>query len=343
MELHFSFGTPQPSVPSSPADAPATRGLYGEIAANRRRSWLLLGGLTLLLALLGGTLGAAYGDFSGGAAGTIAALTFAVVYFLATWYGGAQMTLAASGARLADRERDRVLINVVEEMAIASGLPPPAVYVIDDTAPNAFATGRDPQHASVAVTKGLYQKLDRDELQAVIAHELSHIRNFDIRYTTLVAVTVGAIVLIADFAIRHMRWGGGPRRSRNENAGAILIVLAIVIAILAPISAQLLQAAVSRRRETLADLGGAQLTRYPEALARALEKIEADPEVLEAANRATAPLYIVNPIKAFEARALGLFRTHPPTAERVRLLRSLTFPVAPGDGGSFPSLPSYRT
>jgi len=283
----------------------------------------------VILVLTGAALGiGGGGDLISGVAGAFGALVFAVVLFITTWYGGDQMTLGASGARRADRERDRVLVNVVEEMAIASGLPPPAVYVIEDSAPNAFATGRDPRHASIAVTRGLYDKLDRDELQGVIAHELSHVRNYDIRYTTLVAVTVGAVVLLADFAIRHMRWGGGPSRSRNQNAGGFLILIAIVVAILAPISAQLLQAAVSRRRETLADLSGAELTRYPEALARALEKIEADPDVLEAANRATAPLYIVNPIKSFEARGRGLFQTHPPTRERAHLLRSIALPAA---------------
>jgi heat shock protein HtpX len=224
-----------------------------------------------------------------------------------------------------------VLVNVVHEMAIASGLPVPAVYVIEDTAPNAFATGRDPAHAVIAVTSGLYQKLDRDELQGVIAHELAHVRNFDIRYTTLVAVTVGAIALLADFALRRM-WWGGPRRSRRGSSPLILV--AVLVAVLAPLSARLLQAAVSRRRETLADLGSAEMTRYPEALARALEKIEADPEVLEAANRATAPLYIVNPIKSFEKRAASLLRSHPPTEERVRMLRGL---VLSGGSSSGPS------
>lgn len=303
----------------------ATRGLYGEIAANRRRSVFLLVGLGLLLILAGGALGGSVaGDTTGAAFGIAFATVVAASTFVTSWFGGARITLAASGARRADPERDRVLLNIVDEMAIAAGTPSPAVYVIEDSAPNAFATGRDPRHAAVAVTTGLYQKLDRDELQGVIAHELSHVRNYDIRYTTLVAVTVGVIALLADFALRHMWWGGGPRRSRNREAGGLLVLLALVVAILAPISASLLQAAVSRRRETLADLGGAELTRYPDALARALEKIEGDPEVLEAANRATAPLYIVNPIKSFEARAAGLLRTHPPTAERVALLRGLT-------------------
>lgn len=303
-----------------------SRGLYGEIKANRRRSWFLVAGIALLLALLGTVLGAVSGD---PLTGLVAAWAVAVVFLTVTWYGGAQMTLAASDARPADPERDRMLINTVDEMALASGLPRPDIFIIDDTAPNAFATGRDPQHAAIAVTRGLYQKLDRDELQGVVAHELSHIRNHDIRYTTLVAVTVGAIALLADFAIRHMWWGGGPRRARNPGAGAIMIAVALLVAILAPISARLLQAAVSRRRETLADLSGAEMTRYPEALARALEKIAGDPEVLEVANRATAPLYIVDPIKEFEKRARGLLRTHPPTAERVARLRSLVLPDHP--------------
>jgi heat shock protein HtpX len=311
----------------------ANRGLYGEIAANRRRSLFLAVALAGVLGVFGATLGALYGEPT---AGLVVAIAVAVVLLTMSWFGGASMTLAASSARPADPARDQVLLNVVHEMAIASGLPVPKVYVIEDSAPNAFATGRDPAHAVVAVTTGLYQKLDRDELQGVVAHELAHVRNFDIRYTTLVAVTVGAIALLADFALRRM-WWAGPTRSRNRDAPALLILVAVLVAVLAPLSARLLQAAVSRRRETLADLGGAEMTRYPEALARALEKIDADPEVLEAANRATAPLYIVNPIKSFEKRAAGLLRSHPPTEERTRLLRGLVLggpPPSPRPGGT---------
>ncbi|HET7693640.1 MAG TPA: M48 family metallopeptidase [Gemmatimonadota bacterium] len=304
-----------------------TRGLYREIAANRRRSLFLVLALAAVLGAFGAALGALYGHAG---AGLTVAIVVASVLLLISWFGGASMTLAASTARPADPARDQVLLNVAHEMAIASGMPVPAVYVIDDSAPNAFATGRDPRRAIVAVTTGLVEKLDRDELQSVIAHELSHVRNYDIRYTTLVAVTVGAIALLADFALRRL-WWAGPTRSRNRDASLPLILIAVLVAVLAPLSARLLQAAVSRRRETLADLGSAEMTRYPEALARALEKIEADPEVLEAANRATAPLYIVNPIKSFESRASSLLRTHPPTAERVRLLRGL---VLTGTGES---------
>lgn len=304
-----------------------TRGLWGEIRANRRRSWLLMLALAALLALVGAILGTlAFEDVLGALAGLALALLVAVFWFPVVWFGGARMTLAVSGARRAERERDRMLVNVVEEMAIASGLPVPEVWLIDDTAPNAFATGRDPRHAMVAVTTGLRDKLGRDELQAVVAHELAHIRNEDVRYATLVAVTVGAIALLCDFAIRHLRWGGGPRRARHRGAGGAIVLVALVVGVLAPLSARVLQAAISRRRETLADLSAAEMTRYPEALARALEKIATDPEPLEAANRATAPLYIVNPLTKLDA-ARGLFSTHPPTEERARLLRNLVLPV----------------
>jgi heat shock protein HtpX len=313
------------------APARPTRGLWGEIRANRQRSWLLIVALTGILAVMGAAFGAIlFEDAWGALPGFFLSLAMAGIWFPIAWFAGPRMTLAASRARRAEPERDRVLINVVEEMAIAAGLPVPQIWVIEDTAPNAFATGRDPRSSMVAVTTGLYDKLTRDELQGVMAHELSHIRNEDVRYATLVVVTVGVIALLADFAIRHMRWGGGPRRSRNRDAGGILVLLAILIAVLAPLSARLLQAAISRRRETLADLSGAELTRYPEALARALEKIEADPEPLEAANRATAPLYIVNPLSKLQRSWVGLMSTHPPTEERVRLLRGLVVGGAPG-------------
>jgi heat shock protein HtpX len=202
----------------------------------------------------------------------------------------------------------------------------PAIYVIDDSAPNAFATGRDPEHASVAITTGLMEKLSRDELQGVMAHELSHVGNRDILFATMVGIMVGSIVLIADFFLRSFIWGGGRRRSRDSRGGgggAILVLIALLFAILAPLFAKLLQLAVSRQREYLADASAVKLTRYPEGLASALEKIARDREVLEVANRATQHLYIVNPIKPFEKRAKSLFSTHPPLEERVARLRSM--------------------
>ncbi|NOZ20085.1 MAG: M48 family metallopeptidase, partial [Planctomycetes bacterium] len=222
------------------------------------------------------------------------------------------------------------LVNVVEEMAIASGLPVPKIYLIEDSAPNAFATGRTPETACVAITRGLLDKLNRDELQGVMAHEMSHIQNRDILFMTLAGIMLGVIVLLADFYLRHIWWTGGRRRSRSGRGGggaqAIMIVVAILLAILAPIMARLLYFAVSRKREYLADASAAELTRYPEGLASALEKIAGDKEVLEVANRATAPMYIVNPIKPFEERARrfsGLTSTHPPLKDRVAVLRSM--------------------
>ncbi len=231
-------------------------------------------------------------------------------------------------------------MNVVTELSIAANIPPPRVYVIEDTAPNAFATGRDPTHASVAITTGLLEKLDREELQGVIAHELSHVRNLDIRFTLLVGVLVGSIALLADFFLRFTFWGGGSRRSSRDRDGGggglmvILIIVAFVLAILAPVFARFVQLAVSRQREYLADASSVDLTRNPAGLQRALAKIANDREVLEVANRATQHLYIVNPIKAFEERASGLFSTHPPIDERVRRLRLIghlpELPRAPG-------------
>jgi heat shock protein HtpX len=205
----------------------------------------------------------------------------------------------------------------------------PKVYLIDDTAPNAFATGRDPQHASIAVTTGLLEKLDREELQGVIGHELSHVRNFDIRFTLLVGVLVGSIALLSDFFLRFTFWGGGRRsssRSRDGGGGiqVIIFVVAIVLAILAPIAARLVQLAVSRQREYLADASAVELTRNPYGLERALAKISGDTEVLEVANRATQHLYFTNPIKKFEARSSNLMATHPPILDRINRLRELT-------------------
>jgi heat shock protein HtpX len=216
-------------------------------------------------------------------------------------------------------------------MSIAAGVPMPSVYIIDDSAPNAFATGRDPQHASVAITTGLLEKLDREELQGVIGHELSHVRNYDIRFTLLVGVLVGSIALLADMFLRYGFWtgfGGRGRRSSGSGEGggglqAIVLVLAIVLAILAPIMARLVQLAVSRQREYLADASSVDLTRNPVGLETALMKIAADQEPLEVANRATQHLYIVNPMKKLSDRGMGLFSTHPPILDRVNRLRAM--------------------
>jgi heat shock protein HtpX len=312
---------------SSARLAPTT--FYKEIARNRRRSWVLIAIVIVVLGVLGGVIGYATGI---GWGGLVAAVVLAVVMSIGSYYAGDALVMATSGAHQLDvanpPDQYKQLVNVVTEMSIAGGLPMPRVWVIDDTAPNAFATGRDPQHASVAATTGLLTKLDREELQGVIGHEMSHIGNYDIRFTLLVGVLVGAIALLADFFLRFTFWGGG-RRSSSDNdrgggaAAAIIFVLAIVLAIIAPLIARLVQAAVSRSRESLADATSVELTRNPVGLARALRAISDDPEVLEVANRATQHLYIVNPIKSFEERSKSLFDTHPPIGERIRALESI--------------------
>jgi heat shock protein HtpX len=297
------------------------------ISRNRRNSLLLIAGFLAFVGVFGYVIGWAWiGDPVGAIFGLVLAFIVGIISGLATYYGGDRMVLAASRAREVTHDDAPVLFNVVEEMAIAAGLPMPKVYIIEDTAPNAFATGRDPEHATVAVTSGLLEKLDRDELQGVIAHEMSHVGNFDIRYAMLVGVLVGTTVLISDFFLRGLWFGGGSRRGGGGGGGylqLIMLVVAIVLAILAPIFARLLQLSISRQREYLADATAVRLTRNPKGLADALQKISGDSEVLEAANRATAHLYIVNPIKKFEKRAKGVFSTHPPIEERIQILRSL--------------------
>ncbi len=300
-----------------------------EQAANRRNSLILA--LIVLLVLAG--LGFAIGYGISGNLGTAYVVVLGAVFVsllltAGSYFGGDALVLSASHAREVTPQQAPQLYNVVQEMAIAAGIPTPRVYIIDDAAPNAFATGRDPRHASIAITSGLLQKLDREELQGVIGHEMSHIRNYDIRFALLVAVLVGSIALLADVFLRFTFWGGGPRRGNDREGGGglqlVLFLLAIVLAILAPIFARLVQLAVSRQREYLADASSVELTRNPAGLERALAKIASDQEVLEAANRATQHLYIVNPIKKFEPRAQGLFSTHPPIVDRINRLRQLT-------------------
>jgi len=256
------------------------------------------------------------------------AVVVAAATSVGAYFAGDRLVLLSSGAKPVDvanpPDRYKQLVNVVTEMKLASGLPMPKVYVIDDSAPNAFATGRDPRHASIAVTTGLLDKMSREELQGVIGHELSHIGNFDIRFALLVGVLVGAIALLSDWFLRWGFRGGGRGRDGGREGGgggaAILFALAILLAILAPLASRLVQLSVSRRRESLADVSAVELTRNPIGLARALRKIADDPEALEVANRATQHLYIVNPIKSFEERAKSMWDTHPPIGERIRTL-----------------------
>jgi heat shock protein HtpX len=302
---------------------------YSQIASNKRNSFLLTLVIVVLFALLGFSIGYAIGgDVTSALFVMVIALVVGALISAGSFFSGDSLVLAASSAKEVDAQAAPQLMNVIQELAIAANIPMPRVYIIDDSAPNAFATGRDPQHASVAITTGLLEKLDREELQGVFGHELSHVRNYDIRFALLVGVLVGSIALLADFFLRFTFWGGG-RRSSNREGGsnglqAIMFVVAIVLAILAPIASRLVQLAVNRQREYLADASSVALTRNPHGLERALAKISADQEVLEVANRATQHMYITNPIKKFEERSSGLFSTHPATLDRINRLRELT-------------------
>jgi heat shock protein HtpX len=305
---------------------------YHQIAANKRQSFVLAVAVAAILGVLGFVIGyAVTGRAEGGIVATVIAVAVAALSSIGSYLAGDKLVLATSQAREVDETTAPQLMNVVREISIAAGVPMPHVYVIEDSAPNAFATGRDPEHASVAVTTGLLEKMDREELQGVLGHELSHVRNYDIRFTLLVGVLVGSVALLSDFFLRWTFWFGGGARSSDDDRGrgggglqALFFILAIVLAILAPIASRLVQLAVSRQREFLADASSVEVTRNPRGLERALEKIAMDRDVLEVASRATQHLYFTNPIKKFEARASGLMSTHPPIVERVNRLRELT-------------------
>ena len=302
--------------------APQSRlNIYDAVAANRWRTVALITVFTGLLIALGYVVGEVFAP-GGGVAMVPAALGLSGVSATASYFAGDKLVLAQSQARELAAGEETQLRNIVETLSIGLGIPPPRIYVIDDTAPNAFATGRDPKHASIAVTRGLIDKLDRTEQEGVIAHELSHVGNHDIRVMLLVTVLVGTIALLSDWMFRSFAFGGGRRRDRGGGGGIILII-AIALAILTPIIAMLIQFAVSRQREYLADASGALLTRYPPGLASALRKIAADKEALEVANKATASLYFANPLKDAPRAMDGLFDTHPPIAERIRRLEAM--------------------
>ena len=298
--------------------------LYDRIDRNRRTTFLLLFVFVALLAgasiAMGIVLGLPY-PFA-----PLLIIPFLIIAIV-SYYGSSGAALAISQAHEVTKEEEPELYRTVENLCIGAGLPMPKVYVIEDGSPNAFATGRDPDHAAIAVTRGLLQKLDKLELEGVIAHELSHIGNYDTRVMTIVVILVGLAALMADFALRLTLFGAGRRSSNRERGGgaAVMIIYAIALlaVILTPIAAQLIRFAISRQREFLADASGALLTRYPEGLARALEKISADPDPLEVANKATAHLYINNPLHEHQSFLNNLFSTHPPVEERIRLLRAM--------------------
>lgn len=275
----------------------------------------------LVIALIGYAFGQATGYGLSGLG--IALIIAGLMSFMSYWYSD-KLVLTMSAAKEVKHDEMPDLYHIVENLCIGAGLPVPNIYLIDDTAPNAFATGRDPQHAVICVTTGLVNKLEKLELEGVIAHELSHIKNYDMRLMTLAVVLVGVIALLSDWLLRFTFWN--PRRRDREEGGGqlqlVLFIMAIVLAILGPVIAQLMKLAISRQREFVADASAALLTRYPEGLAKALEKISADPEPLEVANKATAHLYIVNPLKE-EGFVNKLFSTHPPIAERIAALRRM--------------------
>jgi heat shock protein HtpX len=296
------------------------------VRANRRRSAFLV----VLVAILLFAVGYAVGEVAvqgGGVAGLFVAFVVWIALTLVSYFSGHSIFLSLAGARKIAKQDHPVLHNVVEEMCIAAGLARmPDIYIIDDAALNAFATGRDPEHASIAVTAGLLESLDRDELQGVIAHELGHVVNRDVLYVMMVGILVGSIVLLADGGRRMLFYGRGRRRTSSRGGGQaqlVILMAAILLMILAPILAQLVSLAVSRRREYLADACSALYTRYPEGLARALEKISGSPARLASASRATAPMYIVNPLPVTAQGLADLTSTHPPISERVRILRSM--------------------
>lgn len=297
--------------------------MWEQISANRWRSVILTAGMAIILLLIGYALG--YFFFDNAIVGLVIALVVWGILALLAFFQGDSILLGLSGARKIGRDDNPRLYNIVEEMKIASGLERmPNIYIIDDPALNAFATGRDPNKASVAVTSGLLAKLNRDELQGVIGHEIAHIKNRDVLLMAICAVMLGTIVILAWYATRVLFFSGGGRRSSGGGSGGLIILaVGIFLLILAPILAQIIYFTVSRKREYLADASSALYTRYPEGLASALEKIAASPVQLKSANQATAPMYTINPFREKGRAASNLTSTHPPIQERIRILRAM--------------------
>jgi heat shock protein HtpX len=300
--------------------------MWEQIRSNQTRSTVLVVGMGVLLLLIGYLLGIIFFDNAIG--GLIIAFIVWGIMSLIGYFQGDSILLGMAGARKISHDDHPRLYNIVEEMKIASGLEKvPDIYIIDDPAPNAFAVGRNPDKAAVAITSGLLQKLNRDELQGVIGHEIGHIKNRDVLLMAISAVLLGTIVILAWYASRFMLFGGMGRSRRSSSSGGgaqlIILVVAIVLMILAPIMAQLIYFAISRKREYMADASSALYTRYPEGLASALEKIAASTSQLKSANQATAPMYIMNPFRKEGRAATNLTSTHPPISERIRILRSM--------------------
>lgn len=291
--------------------------MYSQIDSNKRKTNILIIIFTIFIIAIGWFLNA-YMGYGYGA--VVIAMIISIVMTLVSYYKGDAIALKSAGAIETSKEENPYIYRMVENLAITAGMPTPKVYVIDSPAMNAFATGRDPEHSSIAVTTGIVQALENEELEGVLAHEMSHIKNYDIRVMTIVVVLVGAISLLSDWFFRFRLFGGGKRDSNNSGSGLIAII-GLILLILSPIIANLIKLAISRKREYLADASGALLTRYPEGLARALEKISQSSVPLKTANAATAHLFISNPFKkkAFSS----LFSTHPPIEDRIKKLRGM--------------------
>lgn len=305
--------------------------MWEQIRSNQIRSAVLVIGMGALLFVIGYFLGLYF--FDSGIGGLLIAIALWLIMTLVGYFQGDSILLASAGAKKIKHDDHPRLYNIVEEMRIASGLPKtPDIYIIDDPSLNAFATGRDPNKAAVAITSGLLQQLNRDELQGVMAHEISHIKNRDVLLMAMTSVLLGAIVMLSWYGSRIMIFGGGGSRRDSSSGGAaqgIIMIVALLLMILAPIFAQLIYFAISRKREYLADASAAMYTRYPEGLASALEKLGASSGQLKSANQATAPMYIVNPFRKKGRAATDLSSTHPPISERIRILRAM------GGGASY--------
>jgi heat shock protein HtpX len=297
--------------------------IYKAISANIWKSYFILACFMAFAAVVAYVISKATGY---GVSGGMLVFVIAIIYSFISYFYSDKIVLATSGAKQIKKKDHPELFRIVENLAIGNGMPMPKIYIIEDASPNAFATGRDPKHAAVAATTGILERLNKSELEGVLAHELSHVKNYDTRVLAITAVLVGFISLLTDMFMRQLFWGGLRNNdNRDSRAQMIFLVIGIVLAIIAPIVATLIQLAISRKREFLADASGALLTRYPEGLASALEKISKDPRPMQNASSATAHLFIVNPFKGkgFAGTITKLFSTHPPMEERVKILRSM--------------------
>jgi len=294
--------------------------LYDQIAANKRKTFIFI----LITSLFLGALGYIVVELlNWGTAGYIFFALFIIIYNLVLYYNSDKIALASTGSVPADPEEFKQLHNIVEEVAIAAGVPKPKVYITPSPAPNAFATGRNPQNAVVAVTTGLLEIMNREELQGVIAHEMAHIRNYDILLMTVVAAIGGLIILLRDFFLRSMFFGGRRRSSKDRGGGGILLLIGLVLAIIAPLFVALIRAAISRQREYLADASGAYITRYPQGLAQALAKLKQAYQPMARASQSNAHLFIASPFGKDRLDISSLFATHPPIDKRIERLNSL--------------------